>query len=233
MFPAPLLPTHSRLDGLAMERSGGHLFPNVAVLYAREDSIYKSLFPHVYDIKLDARHYNGAFPVVAHPPCRAWGRLRAFAKPRPDEKALAYHALHAVRTWGGVLEHPAASSLWPAADLPRPGSTDRDEFGGWSIQVPQFWWGHRAMKSTWLYIVGVDPVAIPVMPFALGHAPCTVGLWSGRDKANCRKEISLREREATPPDFARWLLDLADRCAVGFQSGFLVTPGLSLMGETK
>lgn len=231
MFPAPPLP-HSR-GGVrsVMECAGGHLFDLASVLYARQDSVYKSLCSDVWDIDRDARHYNGPRPVVAHPPCRAWGRLRAFAKPRSDEKALAYHAVHAVRTWGGVLEHPTASTLWEAASLPLPGD-GRDDFGGWSIQLPQFWFGHRAMKSTWLYVVGCQPRDIPDIPLVLGDAPMVVGLYSGRDKDNCRPGISKAEREATPVDFAVWLLDLASRCSAPRESGFLVTPGLSLPWET-
>jgi len=211
------LPLSSRLDGYPMECAGGHPFPNVAVLYAREDSIYKSLSPHVYDIHRDARNYNGPFPVVSHPPCRAWGRLRTFAKPRPDEKSLGYHAVHAVRTWGGVLEHPASSGLWSACDLPAPGK--RDSFGGFTYVVDQAWFGHRAPKRTWLYIVGAD--SLPEVPFELGQKSGRVSL------------MGQREREHTPPVFAFWLLDLANRCAFGLQSGFLVTPGLSLTGETN
>lgn len=178
----------------------------IAVLFARQDSIYKTLPGcDVWDIERDARNWTGGCPVVAHPPCRAWGRLRAFAKPRHDEKELAMLAVDHVRQFGGVLEHPAASTLWDAAGLPRPGSSGRDKFGGWSIQVPQFWFGHRAYKSTWLYFVGIDPKELPDIPLVLGEAPCTVGLFSGRDRARCRKEISKREREATPPAFADWL----------------------------
>lgn len=183
----------------------------VAVLYVRGDSVYKSLGVDCWDIERDARLYSGPFPVVVHPPCRAWGRLRHFAKPRLDEKALGLHAASMVRKYGGVLEHPAASTLFAAAGLPRPGC-GVDDFGGWSIQVPQFWWGHRAYKSTWLYVVGCAPGSIPRFPLVLGDAPCTVGLYSGRDRATCRKEISKKEREATPVDFARWLIDLGSRC---------------------
>ncbi|MWL55341.1 hypothetical protein GQL84_23735, partial [Escherichia coli] len=57
----------------------------------------------VFDIERDARTFAGGMPVVAHPPCRAWGRLRKFAKPRPDEKALALFAVAQVRAFGGVL----------------------------------------------------------------------------------------------------------------------------------
>jgi len=57
--------------------------------FARPDSIYKSLPGcDVFDLARDARTYNGSYPVIAHPPCRAWGRLRSFAKPRPDEEGI-------------------------------------------------------------------------------------------------------------------------------------------------
>ena len=92
----------------------------IAVLFARQDSIYKTLPGcDVLDIERDARNWPGGCPVVAHPPCRAWGRLRAFAKPRNDEKELALLAIEHVRQFGGVLEHPAASTLWDAAGLRR------------------------------------------------------------------------------------------------------------------
>ena len=184
-----------------------------AVLFARKDSIYKTIPDlDVYDIDRDARTYRGPLPVIAHPPCRAWGRLRHFAKPRPDEKQLAFFAIDATRRFGGVLEHPASSSLWPTSGLPKPGS-GRDDYGGWSIELPQFWFGHRANKNTWLYIVGVAPSSLPPIPLALGEAPCTVGLWSGRDRSRARPEISLREREATPTAFAHWLVDVASKVA--------------------
>ncbi len=191
---------------------------SVAVLYAREDSVYKSLSAHVYDINRDARNYNGPYPVVAHPPCRAWGRLRHFAKPRPDEKALAFHAVHAVRTFGGVLEHPESSSLWLAAQLPRPGE-GRDSFGGFTYVVDQSWFGHRAPKRTWLYIVGASE--LPPVPFHLGLA-------SGRVI-----NMDTKEREATPFAFAEWLLDLATSCGKVPSSGSYVIPGLCAMGGTK
>lgn len=184
----------------------------VAVLYARRDSIYKHLGADVFDIDRDARTYHGPLPVVAHPPCRAWGRLRHFAKPRPDEKHLALHAVHCVRSFGGVLEHPSSSTLWNAAQLPKPGAGS-DEFGGWSIEVPQKWWGHLAEKNTWLYIVGVSPRGIPDIPFTLGAASHVVAS-SSRKKGGRQISLELPRhlREATPPAFALWLLDLAARC---------------------
>lgn len=84
----------------------------IAVLFAREDSRYKDFEGYdIYDINRDARNYCKNYPVIAHPPCRAWGMLSHMANPRPDEKQLAYFALAQVRLNGGILEHPAGSRL--------------------------------------------------------------------------------------------------------------------------
>jgi hypothetical protein len=183
----------------------------VAVLFARSDSNYKSIPGcDVWDAERDARKWPGGCPVVAHPPCRAWGRLRAFAKPRPDEKALALFAVEQVRKFGGVLEHPASSSLWAAAGLPRPGC-GADVFGGWTLAINQSWFGHRAEKATWLYIVGVAPRSLPDFPLSL-DLPSHVIASSSRSKRLRVPECGKAEREHTPPQLANWLVGLADRC---------------------
>src|SRR6185437_10212508 len=127
----------------------------IAALYVRKDSVYKDLGCDCWDADRDARLYPGPMPVVAHPTCRAWGRLRQFSKPRPDEKELAIKAVRQVREWGGALEHPATSSLWKEMPLPMPGEIDM--WGGFTICVDQFWWGHKAQKRTFLYICGIRP----------------------------------------------------------------------------
>lgn len=192
----------------------------IAVLFARADSVYKTLGGcDVYDIKRDARTWPGGCPVVAHPPCRAWGQLRYFAKPQPGEKELALWAVDQVRRWGGVLEHPARSTLWPVAGLPEPGCIDAR--GGWTLVTDQYWFGHRARKRTRLYIVGCAPLDLPTMPLALGEAPCTLGLYSGRDKSRCRPPITKPEHEQTPRGFAEWLVEVACRCVPAVQRNFL------------
>lgn len=185
------------------------------MLFARKDSIYKSM-PEcdVWDIERDARNWPGGCPAIAHPPCRAWGELSHMANPRPDEKDLAIFAVEKIREWGGVLEHPAKSKLWPHMKLPEPGKFD--SFGGWTLPIWQYWFGHRARKATRLYICGVDPVNIPAIPILLGDAEFVVGT-SGRRKDGSRKksrpEISKSEREHTPHEMARWLVQLARAAA--------------------
>ncbi|MQY50844.1 hypothetical protein [Rhodocyclus gracilis] len=166
----------------------------------------------VYDIDRDARTYAGPLPVVAHPPCRAWGRLRAFAKPREDEKALAFFAIDAVRQFGGVLEHPAQSSLWPAAGLPLPGK-GFDQFGGFTFCLDQHWLGHRARKRTWLYVVGVSPSMLPAFRLRIDQ-PSHVIATSRKKNRNAYPECSKAEREHTPAEMAAWLVSVAASCAV-------------------
>lgn len=184
---------------------------DIAVLFARADSYYKALSGvDVWDAERDARNWPGGSPLVAHPPCRAWGRLRQFAKPREDEKMLAVMAVMAVRREGGVLEHPAESSLWVEQMLPRPGRAP-DQFGGWTMTFDQFHFGHRAEKSTWLYIVGCHPDDLPPMPRREGSPTHCVRPTKSYPRL---PSITKAEREHTPPALAEWLVALARKCSV-------------------
>ena len=114
------------------------MISSVSVLFAREDSVYKSLCSDVWDARRDARNYSGPNPVVCHPPCAQWGRLSRLAFNDPAQKACGPFAINQV-----------------------------------------------------------------------GEAPCVIDT-SVRDGS--RRWCSKREREATPPAFAAWLIDLAQRC---------------------
>jgi hypothetical protein len=195
---------------------------NVAVLFARRDSVYKTMPGlDVWDIDRDARKWPGGAPIVAHPPCRAWGRLRHFAKPRHDEKDLARFAVAQIREHGGVLEHPEASQLWEDQSLPAPG--ERDSWGGWTLPVHQYWWGHRAQKKTLLYIVGCEPSDVPAMPLRLGTSDCVIrldtrradGTYVRRGDPDYKPRLQEAEREGTPPEFAAWLVELARSTSTG------------------
>lgn len=101
----------------------------VAVLFARKDSIYKTM-PEcdVYDIERNALTFPGGLPIIAHPPCRSWGRLKFFSNGDHKEKQLAIWAVRQIRKNGGVLEHPETSSLWKVLGLPL--GSQRDKWGG-------------------------------------------------------------------------------------------------------
>lgn len=186
-----------------------------AVLFARRDSVYKSLPCDVWDADRDARLYLGRAPVVAHPPCRAWGRLRTFSKPRPDEKDLARFAVGVVRMNGGVLEHPAGSLLWPDMGLPLPGAGP-DRWGGYSVAIWQSAFGHRAHKRTWLYFVGCHlPLLLPCRPAGRG-VPVS--------------SLPKPEREHTPVELARLLVEVASSCSVSGRQNLLSS--LSPLRET-
>jgi hypothetical protein len=183
----------------------------VAALFVRADSVYKRM-PGVdaWDIDRDARQWPGGCPVVAHPPCRAWGRLRQFAKPRFDEKALGPMAVDWVRVFGGVLEHPAESTLFAHCGMPRPGQFP-DNCGGWTLAVDQFIFGHRAEKSTWLYVVGISPDELPDMPIRGGSPTHCIRPTKSYPRL---PSVTKAEREHTPPALAEWLVELARRTRV-------------------
>lgn len=194
---------------------------SVAVLFARADSIYKTM-PEcdVYDIERDAMTFQGGMPIVAHPPCRAWGRLAHMAKPRPDEKDLARWAVVQIRCYGGVLEHPSASKLWDDQALGSVRAPDRA--GGWTLPISQCWFGHRAEKATKLYIVGCMPADLPKLPFELGKGTHVIaqdtrgkngGPRAKKGDRNWRPSVSHAEREATPEALARWLVEVALLCS--------------------
>ncbi len=182
----------------------------VSALFVRKDSIYKELGVDCWDMERNALNWAGGNPVIAHPPCRAWGQLSHMANPRPGEKELAFFAIEMIRKYGGVLEHPRASRLWPEY-LPMPGNVDK--FGGYSISVDQFWWGHKAKKSTLLYIVGCPIRELPAIQMRFDALQYTVSS-KIKKKSGRRilKEIPKSEREATPIDFAKWLIEVASRC---------------------
>ncbi len=138
----------------------------IAALYVQAGGCYSDL-PNVdpWDEARDARHYAGPHPVVAHPPCQRWGKmwvgqplavkLTGKRKTLGDDGGCFEAALSAVRTFGGVLEHPELSRAWKHFELNEPprngGWVMADWDGGWTCCVEQGRYGHYARKPTWLY----------------------------------------------------------------------------------
>lgn len=188
----------------------------VAALYVQPNGIYSRMEGvEPWPESRDARTYAGPHPVVAHPPCAAWGR---YSKPHPgslargplrgDDGGCFAAALTSVRMWGGVLEHPQGSAAWPHFQLPPPNPS-----GGWSrnllrprewvCEVDQGHYGHPARKPTWLLYVGsMPPPALILGP----SSPVAIG--SGARRGNL-ESLSKIQRAATPEPFARLLVSIA------------------------
>lgn len=200
----------------------------IAALYVEEGGCYFGL-PGVdpWDEQRDARLYDGPWPVVAHPPCERWSSLNNLVLCRYPHRAVEFAhgndggcfaaALAAVRRWGGVLEHPAQSRAWWTFDLPAParGQWQRGICGGWSIEVDQAAWGHRARKRTWLYAYGA---VIPHMARAVEHNGKVVrvyrkrnddGSWSRPPVSTEHREITHRAARRTPIEFRDLLISIA------------------------
>lgn len=95
----------------------------VAALFVDPKGCYAGL-PDVelWDEARDARLYDGPHPVVAHPPCSTWCQLASVNEKRyghaiGDDGGCFASALDAVRTWGGVLEHPAETIASSQGDV--------------------------------------------------------------------------------------------------------------------
>jgi len=197
----------------------------VAALYVETDGPYfgrADVDP--WDAERDARQYAGPLPVVAHPPCNRWCLLAPLNEAQyglrvGDDGGTFAAALDAVRTWGGVLEHPAYSLAWSAYDLPRPrrGYWSRDLFDpGWVTEVSQVAYGHAARKRTWLYYVGAEPP--PPLDW---REPAASALVSDLGPGASRRRgddwiagVQYADAARTPPRFVDELIDLAATAAV-------------------
>jgi hypothetical protein len=158
-----------------------------------------------WGIERDAKTYDGPWPVVAHPPCGPWGSLKGLCT--KQDPSCGPRAVEQVRMLGGVLEHPAHSGLWRHCVLPRPGWLPMAT--GFSLQVDQCRWGHKARKRTWLYIVGCTPVDLPPIP---PWREPTHTATSSKRGPGCLPQLWSTEMHLTPPAFAEWLVAVARMC---------------------
>lgn len=159
-------------NGLKFWKMNAEIYSQkVAALFIQAGGCYDGILQiDAWPEARDARMYAGPFPVVAHPPCQRWGKmwfgqpltvkLTGVRKQKGADGGCFAAALAAVRTWGGVLEHPWGSHAWPHFGLNRPprlgGWIVADLIGGWTCCVEQGRYGHYARKPTMLYAFGVD-----------------------------------------------------------------------------
>ncbi len=201
----------------------------VAALYVEPKGCYVGV-PGVdpWDEARDARTYAGPHPVVAHPPCQRWGRFWHGSTRKPhqyklgDDGGCFKAALDTVRTWGGVLEHPAHSKAWDAFGLQKPEAGKGwqlvlDGRGGyWVCYVEQGHYGHESRKPTWLLAAKVrNP---PELNWAKGEQrlPAWMVERYGYEKARRIGVVAMvggknktAIRNATPEPFRDVLLSIA------------------------
>ena len=195
----------------------------IAALFVQRGGVYWDL-PGVdaWDEARDARKYAGPWPVVAHPPCSRWCRLAGLVEARWGHKrgedgGCFASALSSVRTYGGVLEHPAYSDAWPAFSLPDPGTGTRGWVrgicGGWSAQVEQGRYGHPAKKATWLYAFGTDLPAL-LWGSVPDRTPSLVS-WCRNHSNDPRPRVGKKVASATPIPFRDLLISIARSAVKG------------------
>lgn len=186
----------------------------VAALFVERDGVYAGLpGVDVWDVTRDARNYAGPHPVVAHPPCNRWAMPLAkvnetrYGHPVGADKGTFASALWSVRTFGGVLEHPAYTAAWSYHGLRKPtkrGLWQPTECGGWVCQVAQSAYGHAARKRTWLYAYGCEPSSL-----RSDEPPATaVTSWLQKTSTTLPR-LSKRAASVTPPAFRDVLLSIA------------------------
>lgn len=197
----------------------------VAALYVQKGGVYYGIDGvDPWDEERDARNYAGPHPVVAHPPCKRWGRYWSggpSAKVRRlkgDDGGCFAHALWAARTFGGVIEHPEASHAWKWFGLSRPvsqgGWSYADDYGGLTCQVEQGHYGHRARKKSWLLVYRAPTPKLIWGPSQGERLDEGFHSKAERSAARARgqkpiKRLSKEENLATPARFRDVLLEMS------------------------
>lgn len=202
----------------------------VAALYVESGGSYYGL-PDVdpWDEARDARLYAGPHAIVAHPPCQRWGKLWAGQplwikrtgerKVKGDDGGCFKAALEAIRTFGGIIEHPWGSHAWAHFGLnlpPREGGwIAADMLGGWTCCVEQGRYGHYARKPTLLLAYHCQ---LPELDWGIGESrldPAVIERM-GLKRAKRLGEVGSKgggtdstPRIGTPPQFRDLLISIA------------------------
>lgn len=179
----------------------------IAALFVETNGVYFGL-PDVdpWDEKRDARKYAGPWPIVAHPPCNRWSIVAQCRNLRNGQDNGCFEsALNSVERYGGVLEHPAFSLAWERFGIaPTAGPWQKTIRGGWTCQVAQNNYGHKATKLTWLYAYNVD---IPSLNWEISKSQYVVA-----SSKRGQKEIPKHLRSRSPEPFRDLLLSIARSC---------------------
>lgn len=155
----------------------------ISVLCVHKRSNYKLIENlDLWDEERNAYNFTGTNPVIAHPPCAQWSRMKAFAYPDLKEKMLAAHCYDLVMENGGIFEHPAGSSLWKYV------GANRKQI----ISIDQHWFGFPARKTTYLLFSKCEPLSYPLSFSTVQRKVCS---------------MHSQDRAIMPFAFCFWLVD--------------------------
>jgi len=177
----------------------------ISILYVNRKSNYDNFSElDIWKEEKNALLYRGKNVIIAHPPCRAFGRLRSFSNHPGCELFMAYSAIAKVRRFGGIVEHPISSTLWEKMKI---GSIKSpDQYGGYLIKVNLSDFGFKAKKPTGLYIVGLEYKDLPAQLIsfnAITHSVCT-------SRKSAKKELDVLVRSQTPINLINWMLEVCN-----------------------
>lgn len=135
-------------------------------------------------------------PVIAHPPCRLWGKLKQFVEIQPllrkEERELGRFCVRAVIKEGGILEQPFDSELFYDMKLPLGGAINSL---GFTLEMPQRMFGHYMIKNTWFFFSKIEYEDLePLLPALHGKPLKSI------------QRLSHKQRDATPYRLAKWLI---------------------------
>lgn len=177
----------------------------VSILYVQKKSNYDSFKElDLWKEERNALLYSGDNVIIAHPPCRGFGRLRSFSNNPGCELFMGFSSIAKVRRFGGIVEHPISSTLWQKMKV---GSLKSpDQYGGYLIKVHLSDFGFKAKKPSGLYIVGLPYKLLPAQPLSLDaitHSVCT-------SKKSAKKELDVLVRSRTPLALINWMLEVCE-----------------------
>lgn len=170
---------HSGAEAVARLTIQRHKPMITTILCIQHDSNYLKIPGlDLWDKERNALNYKGNEPIIAHPPCAQWSKLKGFAIPDPEAINVAIYCTELVMKNGGILEQPAYSTLFKYMGI-KP-----------TLSVNQRWWGFRAEKPTWLYFNQVEPRRLQL------KFDATETTVTNMDKG---------ERAKMPLEFCKWL----------------------------
>lgn len=178
----------------------------IPVLFVQQNSNYYNFdYFDCFDEKRNALTSQAREPLIAHPPCRKFSKLRSLSNAPTKEKQLAFFALEKIRRFGGILEHPKSSTLFKTGNFKLDGSID--DYGGFLRVVNLSDFGFQAVKPTMLYFVGLTPKQLP--PFPLNFNAITHVI-STSYKYSEKKELSRNKRSETPIQMIEYFIQVIE-----------------------